>query len=143
MSAVCRLGILAVVALAIVMLSAATLAQDDDSFAAELDGRKTWTIRYGLGSPLGLAGVGLSAGHISLDQTLAVDLRAEALSILTVEGHFDDRQPESLQSLTIYLDTDRLDGVFGDFTVEGLSGFSSQRRKMMEDVSTTRWGMQR
>lgn len=131
MSAVCRLGILAVVALAIVMLSAATLAQDDDSFAAELDGRKTWTIRYGLGSPLGLAGVGLSAGHISLDQTLAVDLRAEALSILTVEGHFDDRQPESLQSLTIYLDTDRLDGVFGDFTVEGLSGFSSQRRKMM------------
>jgi len=103
--------------------------QEDDSFVAELDGRKTWTVRFGLGSPLGLASAGLAAGSISLDQSLTVDLRAEALNMLTVEGHFDDRQPESLQSLAVYLDTERLDGVFGDFTVEGLAGFNAQRRK--------------
>jgi hypothetical protein len=104
-------------------------AQEDESFAAELDGRKTWTIRFGFGSPLGLAGAGLSAGSFALDQTLTVDLSAEALGVLTVEGHFDDRESESLQSLAAYLDTDRLDGVFGDFTVESLSGFNAQRRK--------------
>ncbi len=106
-------------------------AQEDEDFVAELDGRKTWTVRYGFGSPIGLAGVGLSAGRLALDQTLAVDLRAEALSILTVEGHFDDQQADSLQSLAIYLDTERLDGVLGDFSVAGLSGFSTHRRKML------------
>ncbi|MGB2982351.1 MAG: hypothetical protein WBC63_00645 [Candidatus Bipolaricaulia bacterium] len=104
---------------------------EDDSFAADLDGRKTWTLRYGFGHPIGLASAGLAAGHLSLDQTLRVDLRAEALSILTVEGRFDDQRSDSLQSLSVYLDTERLDGVFGDFSVDGLSGFSTQRRKMM------------
>ena len=115
--------------IALLGLSGVATGQEDDSFVAELDGRKTWTIQFGVGSALGLASAGVTAGSITLDQTLAVDLRAEALTILTVEAHFDDRQSDSLQSLAVYLDTERLDGVFGDFTIEGLAGFNAQRRK--------------
>ena len=126
-----RLSVVWGIALVLSLFAVPTFAQEDDGFDAELEGRKTWTIRYGLGSPLGLGTVGLAVGQLALDQTLAVDLRAEALSILTVEGHFDDQQADSLQSLVMYLDTERLHGVFGGFTVDGLPGFSTQRRRML------------
>ena len=100
-------------------------------FAATIDGRQTWTISYGFGSPVGLAGRGISAGSFSIDQSLSVDLVAEALSILRVEGHFDPQLDDALQSLTVYLDTDHWDGVLGDFTVGSVSGFSTHRRKTM------------
>jgi hypothetical protein len=129
LSLVSGFRMLVVVAAVALLVPLSAGGQQDESFAAELDGRKTWTIRFGLGSPIGLAGASLAAGSISLDQTLSVDLRAEALGILAVEGHFDDRLSESLQSLVVYLDTERLDGIFGDFTVEGLAGFNAQRRK--------------
>lgn len=105
-------------------------AQEDESYSVQLDGRKTWTFRYGLGDALGLAASGLVAGALTLDQSLAVDIHAEALSILSVEAHFDDRQADSLQSLSIYLDTDHLDGVLGDFTAVGIGGLTTYGKKM-------------
>ena len=116
--------------IAIGLSSLAAFGQDEEPFAAKIEGRKTWTIRYGFGDPIGLASAGIAPGQISLDQTLAVDIHGEALSVLTIEGHFDDQQPESMQTLTVYLDTDRLDGAFGDFTMEGLAPFAAHRRKM-------------
>jgi hypothetical protein len=122
---------IAVAVLAMLGLTAPTVwGQEDESFTADIEGRKTWTVRYGIGHPLGLAGVGLAPGGLSLDQTLAVDLRAEALSVLTVEGHFDDQGPESMQSLAMYLDTERLDGVLGDFTAAGIEAFTAYPRKV-------------
>ncbi len=121
---------IAIAGLLIASIAAPLLGGDDEPFTTEITGRKTWTIRYGFGDPIGLAAAGLAPGQISLDQTLAVDIHGEALSVLTIEGHFDDQQPESMQSLTVYLDTDRLDGSFGDFTLEGLSPFAVHRRKM-------------
>jgi len=123
----CLIGLVAT----LVILGPGVVGQNDEDFVAELDGRKTWTLRYGFGNAIGLAGAGLAPGRLALDQTLAVDLRAEALSILTVEGHFDDQESDSLQSLTISLDTERLDGLFGDFSVDGVAGFSTHRRKML------------
>jgi len=111
-------------------LAVAAGAQEDESYSIELTGRKTWTLRYGLGDPVGLARSGLSVGQLALDQTLAADIRAEALSILSVEAHFDDQQADSLQSLAIRLDTERLDGVLGDFTAEGIGGFAAYGKKM-------------
>ncbi|MEW5825587.1 MAG: hypothetical protein AB1778_02045, partial [Candidatus Bipolaricaulota bacterium] len=99
-------------------------------WAAEIDGRKTWTLRYGLGDPLALAGASLSSGRLELEQTLAVDLRADALSILHLEGHFDDQEPEALQSLVLSLDTQLLDGTFGDFSAPSIGAFSSYSRQM-------------
>ncbi len=106
------------------------VAQEDESYSVQLDGRKTWSLQWGFGDALGLAASGLSAGQLSLDQTLAVDISGEALSILTVEAHFNDQQADSLQSLAIYLDTDRLDGVLGDFVAAGIGGLAAFGKKM-------------
>jgi hypothetical protein len=114
----------------LVLFSIGASAQEDESYSVQLDGRKTWTLRWGLGDALGLAASGLSTGQLTLDQTLAVDISAEALSILSVEAHFDDRLPDSLQSLAITLDTERLDGVLGDFVAAGIGGFAAYGKKM-------------
>ncbi len=106
------------------------IGQEEDAYAVKLDGRKTWTLRYGLGDPTGLAASGGAPGQIFLDQTLAVDITGEALSILRIEAHFDDQVADTLQSLSLYLDTDRLDGVLGDFTSAGVGGFATYGKKM-------------
>jgi hypothetical protein len=114
----------------LVLLSIGASAQEEESYSVQLDGRKTWTLRWGLGDALGLGASGLTAGQLSLDQTLAVDISGAALSILSVEAHFDDRQADSLQSLAITLDTERLDGVLGDFVADGIGGFAAYGKKM-------------
>jgi hypothetical protein len=103
---------------------------EDTSYNIQLDGRKTWTLRYGLGSAVGLAGLELSPGQLSLDQTLSADIHGEALSILSVEAHFDDQQSDALQSMAIRLDTERLDGVLGDFVASGVGDFAVYGKKM-------------
>ena len=112
------------------MVSALAWSQEDEPFDVELDGRKTWTVRYGFGNPLGLASSGLSSGQLSLEQTLAVDIVGTALSVLTLEAHFDDQLSEQMQSMTVRLDTERLDGVFGDFLVTGFESYTAFGRKM-------------
>ncbi len=115
---------------AVVVFAIGAAAQEDETYSVQLEGRKTWTLRYGFGDALGLAASGLVAGELTLDQSLAVDVTAEALSILSVEAHFDDQQADSLQSLAIRLDTDRLDGVLGDFVAKGIGGFAAYGKKM-------------
>jgi len=106
------------------------IAQEESQFDVELEGRKTWTIRYGLGHPLGLATSGMSPGQLALDQTLTVDVVGEALSVLTIEAHYNDQLPETMQSLALYLDTERLDGVLGDFTFGSVPDFAAYSKKM-------------
>jgi len=114
----------------LVLFSIGVSGQEDESYSVQLDGRKTWTLRWGYGDSVGLATSGLTAGQLALDQTLAVDISGEALSIFSVEAHFDDQQAEGLQSLAIRLDTERFDGVLGDFFAEGASGLTAYGKKM-------------
>jgi len=102
-----------------------------EAFQIDIDGRKTWTVRYGFGHPLGLALAGIQAGQLDLDQTLRVDFTAEALEALSVVAHLDDQQADVMQSLAVYLDTERLDGVFGDFSLAGMSGVATYNKKML------------
>ncbi|MEE8592947.1 MAG: hypothetical protein V3T03_02350, partial [Candidatus Bipolaricaulota bacterium] len=106
------------------------IVEEESEFDVELEGRKTWTIRYGLGHPLGLATSGMSPGQLTLDQTLTVDVVGEALSVLTIEAHYNDQLPGTMQSLALYLDTERLDGVLGDFTFGSAPDFAAYNKKM-------------
>lgn len=143
------IGVLAIAAAA--LLGATALAQDagpaalsvekESSFAGSYSGRKTWTVSYGFGDALALALQGLSSGSISLEQTLAVDVEATALGVLRVEAHFDDQDDDSLQSLSIYLDTERLDGVAGDFIVPDMGSFSTYSRKLKGARLDYHWGI--
>ncbi|MDD5264650.1 MAG: hypothetical protein PHU43_07415, partial [Candidatus Bipolaricaulis sp.] len=144
-----RIGVLAIAATA--LLAAAALAQDaepasldagkESSFTGSYSGRKTWTVSYGFGDALALALQGLSPGSISLEQTLAVDVEATALGVLRVVAHFDDQEDDSLQSLSIYLDTEKLDGVAGDFIVPDMGSFSTYSRKLKGARLDSHWGI--
>lgn len=112
-------------------MALAETVEEESDFDVELEGRKTWTLRYGLGNAIGLATSGLAPGQLSLDQTLTVDVVGEALTVLTIEAHYNDQMPETMQTLALYLDTERLDGVLGDFTFGSIPGFASYNKKMM------------
>ncbi len=118
-----RYGFVAVLA---VMAGVAAWGQQtpsENAWSVELEGRKTWTVRYGLGDSLALAGAAIGAGQFTLDQTMAVDFTASALSIFRIKGHFDDQESSSLQSLSLFMDTENVHAVAGDFTAPNLPGF--------------------
>jgi len=123
--------VLAVVSVCLVLVALPALSQDEDSFQADIRGQKTWTIRYGIGDPRGLALAGVAPYQLILEQSLAVDIRAEALSVLTIDAHFNDQEPESMQSLTMYLDAGDLKGVFGDFSVSGKEAFAVYNKALI------------
>jgi len=110
--------------------SSAALTEETEHFKATIEGQKTWTLRYGFGDPYGLALSGLAPGQLVLDQTFTAEIKAEALSVLTLEAHFDDRVDQNLQSLTVRLDTEHLDGILGDFVILGLDEFTAYNKKM-------------
>jgi hypothetical protein len=117
----------------LVVVAAGALGQQtpsQESWKVEIDGRKTWTVRYGFGDGLALAGASIGPGQLTLDQTMAVDFTASALSIFRVKGHFNDQEPANLQSLSLYLDTDNVDGVLGDFTAPSMGDLFAGSRTM-------------
>ncbi len=101
-----------------------------NSFTAKISGSKSFTLRYGIGDPQGLGQAGISPYQLDLDQSLAVDVTADALSILTLKGHFNDKEPASMQSLTLHLHADKLSGVFGDFSISGKEAFAVYNKKL-------------
>ncbi len=121
-----RIGVLLGVVLA-VLLTPLAFGEEGKEFNADISGHKTFTLRYGIGDPQGL---GQSPYQLELDQTLAVDVTAEALSILTLKAHFNDQEPPSMQSLTLYLHSGDLNGVFGDFSLSGKEAFAVYNKKL-------------
>ncbi len=101
-----------------------------DNFHAKITGYKSFTLRYGFGDPQGLGQVGVAPYQLSLDQSLAVDVTADALSILTLKGHFNDQEPASMQSLTLYLHSGNFNGVAGDFSLSGKEAFAVYNKKL-------------
>ncbi len=118
-------SVLAIAWVCLVLVALPTFSQDDEeSFQADISGQKTWTVRYGLGNATGLAQVGMAPYMFFLDQTLEVDIHGEAISLLTIDAHFNDQEEDSMQSLTMGLDAGDLQGVFGDFSITGKEAFA-------------------
>ncbi len=127
----------------VALIGTAVLGQQTPSEGAwdvELDGRKTWTVRYGVGDSLALAGASIGAGQLTLDQTMTVDFTASALSLFRVEGHFNDQEPASFQSLSLYADTENLHAVAGDFTAPDMAGFFAGSLTMKGARVDATWG---
>jgi len=107
-----------------------SIEEEESQFDVELSGLKTWTVRTGFGSPLALATSGLSPGSVTLDQSLSVEITGEAFSIFRIEAAYNDQLPDVMQSLAVYLDTEHLDGVLGDFTFDAVPDFTSYMKSM-------------
>ncbi len=114
----------------LICLTAFSRTEQGENFKLTLTGSKTWTLSYGIGDASGLARLGASAYQISLDQSLAVDIEGEALSVLTITAHFNDQESASMQKLTIELDTDHLKGILGDFSLTGQQAFAVYNKKL-------------
>ncbi len=119
-----KLWLLTVVIGCLLLFSLLCFSQEDESFQADIHGQKTWTVRYGLGDVRGLAQAGVVPYMFFLEQSLFVDIHGEALSMLTIDAHFNDQEPASMQSLTIGLDAGDLHGIFGDFSITGKEAFA-------------------
>ncbi len=121
------INVLAIIGLILGVVLVVGFGQDNNNFSANISGHKTFTLRYGIGDPQGL---GQAPYQLDLDQTLAVDITAEALSILTLKAHFNDQEPPSMQTLTLYLHSGDLNGVFGDFSLSGKEAFAVYNKKL-------------
>ncbi len=115
----------------LVLFAAPVLGQEETgAFELSMHGQKTWTIRYGVGDPQGLASVALSPFQLGLEQSLLVDISGKALSVFTVKAHFNDQEPASMQSLSVLLDADQLQGEFGDFSLSGTPSFAAYNKQL-------------
>ncbi|HDL85677.1 MAG TPA: hypothetical protein ENH11_05045, partial [Candidatus Acetothermia bacterium] len=125
-----RICAILIIIVLLASLLAAAETEQGKNFKLTLTGSKTWTLSYGIGDAIGLAKAGSSPYQISLDQSLAVDIKGEALSVLTISAHFNDKEPASMQTLTINLDTKHLKGVLGDFSLTGKQAFAVYNKKL-------------
>ena len=114
----------------LVVLTTPVSGQETGDFELAVHGQKTWTIRYGIGDPQGLASAALAPFQLGLEQSLVVDISGKALSVLTVKAHFNDQEPASMQSLSVSLDADELQGVFGDFSLGGTPAFAAYNKQL-------------
>ncbi|TSA48973.1 hypothetical protein D4R47_04645 [archaeon] len=103
---------------------------EEEAFKANITGEKTWCLRYGFGSPQGLAQAGMAPNQLYLDQSLAVNITGKALSFLTINAQFDDQKPMNMQSLTIDLDAGDLRGKFGDFPIAEQDTFLAYNKEL-------------
>ena len=103
---------------AVLLFGCWALAEEQtESFALEVSGQKTWTIRYGIGDPTVLAGENLYPGQLYLDQSLRADITGTAPGFLTLEASFDDQLGPHFQHFVLKLDQTPWHGLLGDFHV--------------------------
>ena len=109
----------------------------EETFRAEYWVQPTFTLRYGLGDPVGLAKAGLSPYQLLLDQSFATDIDVESSTLLfdvpaliTFDLHYDSKESASMQSFTAGLDAGALSGVFGDFSMSGQETFAVYNKKL-------------
>jgi len=120
---------LVIVTLLVIGVSLLSLGEEE-AFKADITGEKTWCLRYGFGSPQGLAQAGMASNQLYLDQSLAVNITGKALSFLTINAQFDDQKPMNMQSLTIDLDAGDLRGKFGDFPIAEQDTFLAYNKEL-------------
>lgn len=99
-------------------------------FTLDVSGRKTWTIRMGIGNAHVLAGQGLTPGLPVLHQTLAAEITGTALDILTLEASFNDQLGPGFQKLIVRLDRPPWHGELGDFAL-GVQELGVYNKKLL------------
>lgn len=124
-----KLRYLVIVTLLIIGVSLLSQGQEE-TFEATITGEKTWHLRYGFGSPHGLAQAGMAPNQLHLDQSLAVNITGKALSFLTINAQFDDQKPMNMQLLRVDLDAGDLQGTFGDFPIAQEDTFLAYNKEL-------------
>ncbi|MCI2424525.1 hypothetical protein LM599_00600 [Candidatus Acetothermia bacterium] len=115
--------LVAITVIMIIVIAHPVFAQNDERFQINISGQKTWTLRYGIGDLRGLGRFGTAPGQFIFDQSLAADISGTAFGVLTIAAQIDDQRPLQMQEFTISLDTERVQGLLGEFIFAGEGAF--------------------
>jgi hypothetical protein len=96
------------------------LAQDQtQSFTIHVTGQKTWGVEIGFGDPTLLSLEGLSAGQLTLTQSLWAQIEGTVLDFLKVRASFNDQLGPGFQDFLVILDRKPWYAELGRFVVGG------------------------
>ncbi|MBS3788140.1 hypothetical protein KGY79_08120 [Candidatus Bipolaricaulota bacterium] len=109
---------------------ALALTVQTGSFKIDLQGEKTWTVKFGLGDGKSLSQVGYPRDSYSLAQTLKVNATGELGKYFSLSTDLDDTRPGYLQNFELRMDTDNWDGLLGDFGT-GDDNFTVYNKKLL------------
>ena len=101
------------------------------SFKIDLGGKKTWSVKAGIGEGNSLSSVGFPKNSYSLAQTLKVDLNGEIGKTFSVSANLDDTKPGYLQKFELRMDTENWDGLAGDIVAGEGKNFSVYNKKIL------------
>ena len=108
----------------------AALTVQTGSFKIDLQGKKTWTVKFGLGDGKSLSRVGYPKDSYSLAQTLKVNMTGHLGEYFSLSANLDDTKPGYLQKFELKMDTDNWDGRLGDFGT-GKENFTVYNKKLL------------
>ncbi|MFB6290838.1 MAG: hypothetical protein ABEJ25_03825 [Candidatus Bipolaricaulia bacterium] len=100
------------------------------SFKIDLQGKKTWTVKFGIGDGKSLSRVGYPSNSYSLSQTLKVNTTGQLGEYFTLSANLNDTKPGYLQKFELKMDTDNWDGRLGDFST-GKENFTVYNKKLL------------
>ncbi|MFP4588948.1 MAG: hypothetical protein ACLFN4_03550 [Candidatus Acetothermia bacterium] len=111
-------------------ISCTALEIQTGSLSLDLGVEKTWTVDFGFGDAESLAKDGYPANEFALSQSLTLDLAGDLTPYLSLSANLNDQNPTYLQHFVLSLDTERWDGLLGDFTVGEAEGFTVYNKKV-------------
>ncbi|MFB6214502.1 MAG: hypothetical protein ABEI54_01405, partial [Candidatus Bipolaricaulia bacterium] len=111
-------------------LQTEALTVQTGSFKIDLQGKKTWTVKFGLGDGKSLSQVGYPRNSYSLAQTLRVNTTGQLGKYFSLSADLDDTKPGYLQEFEVKMDTDNWDGRLGDFGT-GEDNFTVYNKKLL------------
>jgi len=100
------------------------------SFKLDVQGKKTWTVKFGLGDGNSLSRVGYPKDSYSLAQTLKVNMTGQLGEYFSLSADLDDTKPGYLQKFELKMDTENWDGRLGDFGT-GKDNFTVYNKKLL------------
>ena len=116
--------------LLVVSNQAIALTVQTGSFRIDIQGKKTWTVEFGLGDGESLSRVGYPKDSYSLAQTLKVNMTGQLGEYFSLNADLDDTKPGYLQEFGLKMDTDNWDGQVGDFGT-GNDNFTVYNKKIL------------
>ncbi|MEF8797943.1 MAG: hypothetical protein V5A79_00820, partial [Candidatus Bipolaricaulota bacterium] len=104
---------------------------EEDAYKINLSGKKTWTVKFGLGDGESLSGVGYPKDSYSLSQSLKANLNGRLGEVFSLAANLDDSKPGYLQEFGLEMDTDNWDGRLGNLVTEEGENFTVYNKKLL------------
>ena len=115
-----------VIALFLVLIQAGVgRAEEKPSSSLTISGNTEFKLRYAWGDGAALLGTGYSPGQADIVQTVALRVRGEIASRLSISADLDNQKGDNLQLLQLRLDADPITARFGGLSVHNANPYTA------------------